>query len=86
MNGNRIKVARFDTVVFNPETKVLEVWRYRTGQYGGEHETIFSRPVRFIKGDPELREAVWLIADTVGLLGFSIVYDLPSPWQGYRFS
>ena len=90
------KVARFDTVVFNPRTRILEVWRYNSGRYPGVHEVIFSNEDLWvgstdwmggdsIKVDEMLRGVATIIGMTAQLCTYSREYHLPAPWIGYRF-
>ena len=84
-NARISSVGRFDTVVFNQETNVLQVWRYRTGLYQGEHVLGFSIHTDLIKSDVDFRDVVRVISTVAGLSGYSEERGLPSPWKGYRF-
>lgn len=79
-------VARFDTVVFNPRTRVLGVWRYSTGTYEGTHTTIFSiGPIGWIEFKRDLRQLAWVVGQVASLQCYSEENDLPEPWWGFRF-
>ena len=78
-------VSRFDTIVFNPEEKMLEVWRYGSGCYIGEHKVVFSITVSWIDSDAVLIESILLIGKVAQLLAISEQLDLPKPWKGFRF-
>ena len=80
-------IARFDTVVFNPENGILAVWRYRIGKYLGTHEIVLSAidMDQLIKNSSDLRKLCLVIAKVASLHVISEEYDLPEPWIGYRF-
>lgn len=84
-NARLSSVARFDTVAWNKKRRVLEIWRYSSGKYSGQHDVIKRLYVPWIKNDHDLRLTVGLIANVAQLYGFSEEPNLPKSWLGYRF-
>lgn len=80
------KVLRFDTVAWNPQTEILEVWRYSKGVYPGKHEVILStQTLGLLKDDVDLLFFTKIIGGFFSLSVIATEHHLPRPWFGYRF-
>lgn len=78
-------VHRFDTVVFNPTTHTLEIWRYQ-GCFQGEKQVILP-PVLFdwIHEKYQFRDMVLLIGQVISLHCITEEFSAPYPYWAYRF-
>ena len=76
-------VARWDFVVFNPESKTLEVWR----NHEGKRLVVCQRHLPWISEERQFKDIVWLMGAVAQLPCISSAgeHRIPEPWWGYRF-
>lgn len=74
-------VAQFDIVVFNPITKILQVWR----ELDGEKIIVFTQEMTWINEKSQFKDLVILIGGVASLYCTSEEFSVPFPCWGYRF-